>query len=64
MPAEVASPCIGLCKMDSAGVLCLGCQRTLPEIAQWGFAPPQRKRDILKAIAARNAAQARQTPQT
>ena len=28
------SPCIGVCTMDANG-LCLGCRRTLAEIARW-----------------------------
>ncbi|HEY7872134.1 MAG TPA: DUF1289 domain-containing protein, partial [Rudaea sp.] len=30
-----ASPCIGVCRMDADG-LCIGCRRTLAEIARWG----------------------------
>lgn len=29
----VASPCISVCKMDDARGLCLGCMRTIDEIA-------------------------------
>ena len=29
------SPCIGVCRMDADG-LCVGCRRTLAEIARWG----------------------------
>ena len=29
------SPCIGVCRMDADG-LCIGCRRTLAEIARWG----------------------------
>jgi predicted Fe-S protein YdhL (DUF1289 family) len=31
----VASPCISVCKMDKARGLCVGCMRTLDEIAAW-----------------------------
>ena len=34
-PPPVLSPCIGNCAMDAAG-LCVGCHRTLGEIAAWG----------------------------
>jgi predicted Fe-S protein YdhL (DUF1289 family) len=30
------TPCIAVCLMDSRTNLCLGCGRTLPEIARWG----------------------------
>jgi uncharacterized protein len=29
------TPCVGVCRMDALG-LCLGCRRTLAEIARWG----------------------------
>lgn len=40
MPATPAvetvpmSPCIGICRLDEAG-FCLGCRRSLAEIAHW-----------------------------
>ena len=30
------SPCIKVCQMDPQHGLCLGCARTLDEIARWG----------------------------
>ncbi len=33
---DVPSPCVSLCRMSSATELCLGCFRTLDEIALWG----------------------------
>ena len=33
---DVPSPCISLCRMNSTTELCLGCFRTLDEIASWG----------------------------
>jgi len=29
------SPCVGVCRMGADG-LCIGCRRTLAEIARWG----------------------------
>jgi predicted Fe-S protein YdhL (DUF1289 family) len=29
------SPCIAVCHIDGRSGFCLGCYRTLPEIAQW-----------------------------
>lgn len=34
--APVGSPCTGVCRMDEATGWCLGCARTLAEIAAWG----------------------------
>ena len=31
----VASPCIGVCTVDRARSLCIGCLRTLQEIGAW-----------------------------
>ena len=30
------SPCIKVCQMDPARSVCIGCCRTLDEIARWG----------------------------
>ena len=34
-PRSIASPCVMVCTVDGASGLCLGCFRTLPEIAAW-----------------------------
>ena len=52
----VASPCISVCRMDSSTGLCVGCLRTLDEIAVWGALDDDARRDVLQAIAARRAA--------
>ena len=31
----IATPCIKVCVVDGASSLCLGCYRTLAEIARW-----------------------------
>lgn len=51
--ADVASPCINLCKMEDG--LCLGCRRTLDEIVRWANAGDDDKRIILAAVARRQA---------
>ncbi len=35
-PRPIASPCTNICRMDDATGWCLGCGRTLDEIARWG----------------------------
>jgi len=32
----IDTPCIKVCTLDSASGLCVGCGRTLDEIARWG----------------------------
>ncbi len=50
------SPCIGVCRLDPKGGLCLGCRRTLKEIAAWpGLAPEERAR-ILASLRGRKGA--------
>ena len=49
----VPSPCINVCKMDERSGLCLGCLRTLDEIAGWGRADDAARLNVLAAIAKR-----------
>ena len=46
----VASPCINVCRMDDEGDFCLGCFRTIEEIAVWSRAPDERRLTILAAV--------------
>ena len=34
-PRAIATPCVQVCVVDGGSGMCLGCKRTLPEIAQW-----------------------------
>lgn len=34
-PKAIATPCVQVCVVDGESGLCLGCFRTLREIAQW-----------------------------
>jgi len=47
--AGVPSPCIDICRLDSQG-LCIGCRRTIEEIAEWSRASEARRREILRAV--------------
>ena len=51
-PAAVASPCVNICRLDAQG-LCIGCRRTLGEIAEWSQASDTRRLEILSALKAR-----------
>lgn len=51
----VASPCVNICRMDTDNAICVGCFRTLDEIAQWSRADDGRKLAILAAIEKRRA---------
>jgi predicted Fe-S protein YdhL (DUF1289 family) len=47
-PRPIKTPCIKVCCVDGESGLCLGCFRTLAEIAQWG-ALPEAQRDAVMA---------------
>ena len=49
----VPSPCQSICSMDAKNGLCLGCLRTLQEIAQWSQANQQVKRQVWLNIQSR-----------
>lgn len=34
-PRPIVTPCVKVCAVDGASGYCLGCRRTLPEIAGW-----------------------------
>ena len=56
---RVPSPCISVCVMDADGSVCLGCFRTLDEIASWSVLDASAKRQVLAALPARKAARHR-----
>ena len=49
----VASPCTSVCTLDAASGLCIGCLRTLDEIAGWGSFDDDEKRAVLRALEVR-----------
>jgi predicted Fe-S protein YdhL (DUF1289 family) len=53
--SQPASPCTGVCRIDPATGLCLGCKRTLEEIADWPMLDNAEKRAVLRRIEGRDA---------
>jgi predicted Fe-S protein YdhL (DUF1289 family) len=51
-PVAVASPCVDICRLDAQG-LCIGCRRTIGEIAEWSQASDARRLEILSALKTR-----------
>jgi predicted Fe-S protein YdhL (DUF1289 family) len=49
----VPSPCIGVCELDAAGRVCIGCFRTIGEIRRWPDADDAEKLAIRDAAARR-----------
>ncbi|GAB7564634.1 hypothetical protein LG202_26740 [Methylobacillus methanolivorans] len=50
---QVASPCIGVCALDSERQHCTGCWRTLEEIRGWRTMSDRERLQVLKVIEAR-----------
>ncbi|MCE7027635.1 DUF1289 domain-containing protein [Jiella avicenniae] len=46
----IESPCIRICSIDPATELCLGCGRTIEEIAGWASFSPQTRRTIMARL--------------
>ncbi|HYF22690.1 MAG TPA: DUF1289 domain-containing protein [Caulobacteraceae bacterium] len=52
-PAPIATPCVKVCVVDGESGLCLGCLRTLQEIAGWASLTPERRAEIMAELPAR-----------
>ncbi|HLS58255.1 MAG TPA: DUF1289 domain-containing protein [Paracoccaceae bacterium] len=51
MPVE--SPCNRICRIDPATRLCVGCHRSIDEIAAWGRMTPAERRAVMAELPAR-----------
>ena len=49
------SPCINVCRIDDATRLCVGCLRSLDEIAAWSVFTDSERRDVWMLLAERAA---------
>lgn len=54
-PRSIATPCIQVCAVDGESGLCLGCFRTLPEIARWSRFTDEERAALMEALPARRA---------
>jgi predicted Fe-S protein YdhL (DUF1289 family) len=50
---SIETPCIAVCIIDPKTKLCLGCGRTLPEIARWHRIESTERLDIMAGLPAR-----------
>lgn len=48
-----ASPCISVCTLDASTGWCVGCFRTIDEIAAWSALDDDAKREVLSHLPAR-----------
>jgi len=53
----IESPCTKVCVMDAEDRYCLGCQRTLGEIARWGEMTDEERARVIAELAARKLQQ-------
>jgi uncharacterized protein len=53
MRDEVESPCVKLCVIHPEERLCVGCYRTIDEIAVWSQMTPAARAEVVADLAAR-----------
>ncbi len=51
----IESPCIKVCTLDARSGLCLGCGRTIDEIARWAAMDGAERARIMAELPARRA---------
>jgi predicted Fe-S protein YdhL (DUF1289 family) len=51
----IDSPCVNVCQMSPEHRLCVGCLRTLDEIARWSVMRDEERVRVVAAAAARRA---------
>jgi predicted Fe-S protein YdhL (DUF1289 family) len=49
----IASPCVNVCKINAASGWCIGCRRTLDEIAGWTRGSEAWRDAVMAALPAR-----------
>lgn len=54
MKTTAKSPCNDICTMDQATGLCVGCRRTLDEIARWSTLSESERRAVNAALKSRS----------
>ena len=53
---EPESPCVRICQLDPSTKLCMGCYRTVEEIAGWSRYSTEEKLAVLEKLAVRQNA--------
>jgi predicted Fe-S protein YdhL (DUF1289 family) len=49
-PRPIVTPCVKVCAVDGTTGFCLGCRRTLPEIAGWARLSDEERAAIMAAL--------------
>ncbi len=52
---SIATPCVQICVIDGESGLCLGCYRTLKEVAAWSRFTDEERGRLMIALPARRA---------
>jgi predicted Fe-S protein YdhL (DUF1289 family) len=52
-PRPIKTPCVQVCVVDGESGLCLGCRRTLPEIAGWSRLSDAEREAVMAELPAR-----------
>ena len=50
----IKSPCVNVCKIDYESGYCIGCNRTIEEITNWGSFNDSQKKKILTKVKSKN----------
>lgn len=53
---KIPSPCVGVCAIDPAAQLCVGCFRSISEITAWRDASASEQHAVLARLPLRRAA--------
>ena len=54
-PTMIETPCIKVCTLDASTGLCLGCGRTIDEVAGWSRMSPAERTRIMAELPSRLA---------
>lgn len=52
-PAPIKTPCVKVCVVDGESGLCLGCFRTLAEVAGWARLDPAERERLMAELPSR-----------
>lgn len=55
-PPSPSTPCVNICVIDPRSSLCIGCGRTIDEIARWAVLDEPVRKAIMAGLSARLAA--------
>ncbi|MCB5409955.1 DUF1289 domain-containing protein [Pseudogemmobacter faecipullorum] len=53
--AEIESPCVKICVIHPEAKLCIGCWRSLQEIAEWSALSPEARHELMHELPLRAA---------